>query len=48
LDEDGLWLTVVAHPISDQLPQRWRYRKEIEVVGRVVAVSQRSTGNGSR
>ena len=48
LDEDGLWLTVVAHPISDQLPQRWRYRKEIVVVGRVVAVSQRSTGNGSR
>jgi transcriptional regulator with XRE-family HTH domain len=42
LDEDGLWLTVVAHPISDQLPQRWRYRKEIEVVGRVVVVSQRS------
>lgn len=48
LDEEGLWLTMVAHPISDQLPQRWRYRKEIEVVGRVVAVSQRSTGNGSR
>jgi transcriptional regulator with XRE-family HTH domain len=48
LDKDGLWLTVVAHPISDRLPQRWRYRKEIEVVGRVVAVSQRSTGNGSR
>ena len=48
LDEEGLWLTVVAHPISEQLPQRWRYRKEIEVVGRVVAVSQRSTGNGSR
>jgi transcriptional regulator with XRE-family HTH domain len=48
LDEDGLWLTMIAHPISEQLPQRWRYRKEIEVVGRVVAVSQRSTGNGSR
>ena len=48
LDEDGLWLTVAAHPLSDQSPQRWRYRKEIEVVGRVVAVSQRSTGNGLR
>jgi len=42
LDEDGLWLTVVAHPISGQSSQQWRYRKEIEVVGRVIAVSQRS------
>lgn len=43
LDETGIWLTLVTHPLSEQPNQRWRYRKEVEVVGRVVAVAMRLT-----
>ena len=38
LDEDSRWLTLAPHPLSYVTPQRWRYRKEVEVVGRVAAV----------
>jgi len=38
LDEDSRWLTLAPHPLSYVTPQRWRYRKEVEVIGRVAAV----------
>ncbi|WP_415198133.1 XRE family transcriptional regulator [Silvibacterium sp.] len=41
LDESGTWLTLVTHALSKQPFQRWRYRKDVEVVGRVVAVAIR-------
>jgi transcriptional regulator with XRE-family HTH domain len=39
LDKDGTWLTLVSHPLSHEPCQRWRYKKEVEVIGRVVAVA---------
>ena len=41
LDKTTDWLTVVPHALSFAHNRRWRYRKEIEVVGTVVAVSTR-------
>jgi transcriptional regulator with XRE-family HTH domain len=38
LDKDAQWLTLVPHPLSNASCQRWRYRKEVEVVGRVAVV----------
>jgi hypothetical protein len=38
LDEDSEWLTVIPHPLSPVSVRRWKYRTEIENVGRVVAV----------
>lgn len=38
LDKNGEWLTLVPHPLSFAAGQRWRYKKEVEVVGRVAAV----------
>ncbi|HLH36144.1 MAG TPA: helix-turn-helix transcriptional regulator [Alloacidobacterium sp.] len=38
LDKNAEWLTLVPHPLSYATAQRWRYRKEIEVIGRVAAV----------
>jgi transcriptional regulator with XRE-family HTH domain len=43
LDKEGLWLTLVTHSLSHEPCQRWRYRKEVEVIGRAVAVSMRLT-----
>ncbi len=37
LDRATDWLTVVPHALSFESNRRWRYRKEIEVVGTVVA-----------
>jgi transcriptional regulator with XRE-family HTH domain len=37
LDKDSTWLTLITHPLSHASSQRWRYRKEVEVIGRVVA-----------
>jgi transcriptional regulator with XRE-family HTH domain len=37
LDKDSIWLTLVTHPLSHAHSERWRYRKEVEVIGRVVA-----------
>lgn len=41
LDKDAAWLTLVAHQLSDATSERWRYRKEVEVIGRVVAGAMR-------
>ena len=39
LDEDSRWLTLIPHPLSVAPFRRWKYRGEIENVGRVVAVT---------
>jgi transcriptional regulator with XRE-family HTH domain len=36
-------LTLVPHPLSPASSRRWKYRKEIETIGRVVAVIIRPT-----
>jgi transcriptional regulator with XRE-family HTH domain len=41
LDKDSEWLTLVPHPLSPASSRRWKYRAEIENVGRVVAVAIR-------
>jgi len=38
LDKDADWLTLIPHALSFEQNRRWRYRKEIEVIGTVVAV----------
>jgi transcriptional regulator with XRE-family HTH domain len=39
LDPREEWLTLVPHPLSSASRRVWKYRKEVEVLGRVVAVS---------
>jgi transcriptional regulator with XRE-family HTH domain len=41
LDRNEKWLTLIPHPMSPVSSQRWKYRKEVEILGRVVAVSMR-------
>lgn len=41
LDKESEWLTLVPHPLSFEQSRRWRYRKEIEVIGTVAAVMMR-------
>ena len=41
LDKESEWLTLVPHPLSYESSKRWRFRKEIEVVGTVAAVFSR-------
>jgi len=41
LDKNAEWLTLVPHLLSYSAAQRWRYRKEVEVIGRVAVVLQR-------
>jgi transcriptional regulator with XRE-family HTH domain len=41
LDKQAEWLTLVPHPLSYEGTKRWRYKKEIEVVGTVAAVFSR-------
>lgn len=41
LDKDATWLTLVPHALSYESNKRWRYRKEIEVIGTVAGVSLR-------
>ena len=41
LDRDSAWLTLIPHPLSRAGTQRWRFNKEVEVVGRVTAVHMR-------
>ncbi len=43
LDRNSDWLTVIPHPLSPASSRRWRYKKEIENIGRVVAVAIRLT-----
>ena len=37
LDREMNWLTVIPHALSFESNRRWRYKKDIEVVGTVVA-----------
>jgi transcriptional regulator with XRE-family HTH domain len=39
LEKDSNWLTLVPHPLSGAPIRRWKYRTEIELVGRVVALA---------
>jgi hypothetical protein len=39
LDKAGSWLSLIPHPLSPEPNQRWRYRKEVEVIGRAVAAA---------
>jgi transcriptional regulator with XRE-family HTH domain len=41
LDKESTWLTLLPHPLSHASSHRWRYKKEVEVVGQVVAVHMR-------
>jgi hypothetical protein len=41
LDKEAEWLTLVPHPLSYETSKRWRFKKEIEVVGTVAAVFSR-------
>jgi transcriptional regulator with XRE-family HTH domain len=41
LDRDSEWLTLVPHPLSYESSKRWRFRKEIEVIGTVAGVFTR-------
>jgi transcriptional regulator with XRE-family HTH domain len=41
LDRASDWLTLIPHPLSPASSRRWKYRKEIENLGRVVAVAIR-------
>ena len=41
LDRESEWLTLVPHALSHETSKRWRYRKEIEVIGTVTAVCMR-------
>ncbi|HEY2467778.1 MAG TPA: helix-turn-helix transcriptional regulator [Terracidiphilus sp.] len=45
LDKPGEWLTLVPHPLSYADNQRWRYKKEVEVIGRIAAVLLRLDGS---
>lgn len=38
LDKNAEWLTLAPHPLSYATGQRWKYRKEVEVIGRVSVV----------
>jgi transcriptional regulator with XRE-family HTH domain len=39
LDRNSEWLTLVPHPLSPASSRRWRYRKEVEIIGRVTFVA---------
>jgi transcriptional regulator with XRE-family HTH domain len=43
LDPLGELLTLVPHPLSPATIRSWQYRKEVEIIGRVVAVILRFT-----
>jgi transcriptional regulator with XRE-family HTH domain len=43
LDRASEWLTLIPHPLSTVSSRRWRYRKEIENIGRVTLVAVRLT-----
>jgi transcriptional regulator with XRE-family HTH domain len=38
LDGNSEWLTLIPHPLSPGSSRRWKYREEVENLGRVVAV----------
>jgi hypothetical protein len=41
LDKESTWLTLVPHPLSYETSKRWKFRKEIEVIGTVAGVLAR-------
>jgi len=41
LNKASEWLTLIPHPLSSVSSRRWRYRKEIENIGRVAVVAIR-------
>jgi hypothetical protein len=41
LDRKSEWLALVPHPLSPASSRRWKYRTEVENLGRVVAVTIR-------
>jgi transcriptional regulator with XRE-family HTH domain len=41
LDRASDWLTLIPHPLSPVSSRRWKYRKEIESLGRVIVVAIR-------
>ena len=41
LDRNSEWLTLIPHPLSASPSRRWKYRTEIESLGRVVGVAIR-------
>jgi hypothetical protein len=41
LDKEAEWLTLVPHALSFACGMRWKYRREVEVIGRVAGVLQR-------
>lgn len=43
LDRESEWLTVVPHPLSFETSKRWRFKKEIEVLGTVAGAFVRRT-----
>jgi transcriptional regulator with XRE-family HTH domain len=43
LDRASDWLTLIPHPLSSATSRRWKYRTEIENMGRVVVVAIRLT-----
>jgi transcriptional regulator with XRE-family HTH domain len=38
LDKKGEWLTLAPHPLSYVAPARWKFMKEVDVIGRVAVV----------
>jgi hypothetical protein len=43
LDRASDWLTLIPHPLSPASSRRWKYRTEIESLGRVTVVAIRLT-----
>jgi hypothetical protein len=43
LDTTSEWLTLIPHPLSPASSRRWKYRTEIENLGRVIVVAIRLT-----
>jgi transcriptional regulator with XRE-family HTH domain len=41
LDRNSEWLTLIPHPLSAASSRRWKYREEIENLGRVISVAIR-------
>ena len=41
LDKTSDWLTLIPHPLSPASSRRWKYRTEIENIGRVIVVAIR-------
>lgn len=41
LDKEAQWLTLVPHALSHESNRRWRYKKEIEVIGTVAGIFMR-------